>query len=442
MPRPELRNIDDYEVFLTEAMTPWSPAQRAAFAGAIAERWLTAYDTFSAEEGWGDPASLRRSLDAAWNHVQGCQLKESDVRRYVEQIEQVTPHMDDFDAEEALIACAVLMDTLRSCGRPENSIPFASRAALGVFEGLVEEWPIDPASQEGVWKKSAVRKELQAQLQLIGQISAIPSLDAGAIKELRAWAASSAATLPAKPKAKESAELTNQTAFEQYRRMVESDIKGQVTLPMDVEPGSYLFAMSYLGYWMGRYSRRAQTINGSYGRLADKVGVNSLVARNQALDAAEDEQPEWDNEVRELVEMCLQNNSRMNVLDAASIETPHGYGPSLRRLWLQGRRLGASDLDAWNFVRSWSSHRPPAWQAEDVRKRKGWAFSTPELGQKLAKELSWKRTNNAVHPWETEAEGEIWRIRINDFPDEILYSLVVAGNDAGDFHDWPESWRR
>jgi hypothetical protein len=39
---------------------------------------------------------------------------------------------------------------------------------------------------------------------------------------------------------------------------------------------------------------------------------------------------------------------------------------------------------------------------------------------------------------------EIWRIRINDFPDELMYSLMIGGENAGDFHfhDWPETWRR
>ena len=62
MPNQELKSIDDYEAFLTETMTPWSPQQRVALAAAIAEHWLPAYESFSAEEEWGDPASLRRSL--------------------------------------------------------------------------------------------------------------------------------------------------------------------------------------------------------------------------------------------------------------------------------------------------------------------------------------------------------------------------------------------
>ncbi len=122
MANQDLKSLDEYEVFLTEKMTPWSPQQRVALAAAIAEHWLPAYESFSAEEDWGDPASLRRSLDAVWSYVQGRVLAERDVARHIQQVEEITPHMDDFDAEQALIACAVIMDALQTCGGPESTM--------------------------------------------------------------------------------------------------------------------------------------------------------------------------------------------------------------------------------------------------------------------------------------------------------------------------------
>ncbi len=38
--------------------------------------------------------------------------------------------------------------------------------------------------------------------------------------------------------------------------------------------------------------------------------------------------------------------------------------------------------------------------------------------------------------------GEEWLIRMNDFPDEPLYTLVVDGRDVIHFNDWPSEWRR
>jgi hypothetical protein len=49
---------------------------------------------------------------------------------------------------------------------------------------------------------------------------------------------------------------------------------------------------------------------------------------------------------------------------------------------------------------------------------------------------------DAAYPWDAEVDGARWRIRLNGFPDEIMYTLIVDGKEARAFHDWPERWRR
>jgi hypothetical protein len=81
-------------------------------------------------------------------------------------------------------------------------------------------------------------------------------------------------------------------------------------------------------------------------------------------------------------------------------------------------------------------------KVEDQRKMKGSAHSAPELGDKLARELSWRSTGDPIYPWAAEVDGNSWRVRVNDFPDELMYSLMIGSENAGDFHDWPETWQR
>ena len=76
--------LDDHEPLLRSMRAGLTRAevrqtvQRVALAAAMAERWLPVYEVFSAAEQWGDPANLRRSLDAVWNHLRGRLLSSSD----------------------------------------------------------------------------------------------------------------------------------------------------------------------------------------------------------------------------------------------------------------------------------------------------------------------------------------------------------------------------
>lgn len=43
---------------------------------------------------------------------------------------------------------------------------------------------------------------------------------------------------------------------------------------------------------------------------------------------------------------------------------------------------------------------------------------------------------------EATVEGKPWTVRINDFPDEPLFTLLIAGVEVMHFDDWPEFWHR
>ncbi len=36
----------------------------------------------------------------------------------------------------------------------------------------------------------------------------------------------------------------------------------------------------------------------------------------------------------------------------------------------------------------------------------------------------------------------VWKIRMNDFPDEPLYTLIVDGAEKIHFNDWPDEWAK
>jgi hypothetical protein len=56
--------------------------------------------------------------------------------------------------------------------------------------------------------------------------------------------------------------------------------------------------------------------------------------------------------------------------------------------------------------------------------------------------LFWVRTKSAEFPFELRSDGQLWRIRINDFPDEPMYTLFIEHEEIESFDDWPISWKK
>jgi hypothetical protein len=65
------------------------------------------------------------------------------------------------------------------------------------------------------------------------------------------------------------------------------------------------------------------------------------------------------------------------------------------------------------------------------------------LEDAIARVLTWRETEDVDYPWETTVDGQVWRIRLGDFPAEAAYGLVVGNDEIGTFDRWPkETWSR
>lgn len=434
----EFDNLDHYESFIRTTIESWSPARRTVLVAAMAERWLPAYETFSTSEDWGDPAILRQSLDAVWNTLSGKVSSSIDWSRLRNQIHDVTPHMDDFDANEALCACVIIQYAINCCIDKENLMP-TLMAVLSGLEAVRPDLLMVDRVPARLWKQAAVHKEINKQLRLIEQIKTLENVD-NAHQTLKSFLAdpTMAGELRSRPKTgRVPAGRTNQQAFEQYRQIIQLDIKSAAT-GLDPRENPELSTILYLSAWMGRYSRRKQILSGEYGFLADQIAVTLLLAKNRARDLAETHIPVWEPDMRWTIDLCYQNT--MNGLDAGAPEGPHGYGPSLRRLWVEAKRRGLSDQQAWDDIQAWARHSPEAWGTKS--KGEGLSENATALRDLLIRPLNWIATGDLDIPWATDVDGTPWQVRLNDFPDEVMYSLLTDGKVVGNFHDWPKIWGR
>ncbi|HEX8146586.1 MAG TPA: hypothetical protein VF591_05360 [Pyrinomonadaceae bacterium] len=52
----------------------------------------------------------------------------------------------------------------------------------------------------------------------------------------------------------------------------------------------------------------------------------------------------------------------------------------------------------------------------------------------------WRNGTNPEYPYATDFKGKKCLIRLNNFPNEKLYTLIVDGVEIADFDDWPDSF--
>jgi hypothetical protein len=54
--------------------------------------------------------------------------------------------------------------------------------------------------------------------------------------------------------------------------------------------------------------------------------------------------------------------------------------------------------------------------------------------------LVWEQTGDGEVPFQTKVGARVLTIRVNDFPAEPLYTLLVDGEAVEDLNDWPAAW--
>ncbi|GIH25638.1 hypothetical protein Aph01nite_39480 [Acrocarpospora phusangensis] len=56
--------------------------------------------------------------------------------------------------------------------------------------------------------------------------------------------------------------------------------------------------------------------------------------------------------------------------------------------------------------------------------------------------IAWAHTGDGEFPYRADVGGDALTLRVNDFPAEPLYTLIVNGHEHLDLDDWPRSWVR
>lgn len=65
-----------------------------------------------------------------------------------------------------------------------------------------------------------------------------------------------------------------------------------------------------------------------------------------------------------------------------------------------------------------------------------------EIEPFLRTPVTWGRTGELLRPFSAVVNGQTWIVRIGEFPEEPLYTLIVDAVTVGSFSTWPEGWDR
>jgi hypothetical protein len=241
--------------------------------------------------------------------------------------------------------------------------------------------------------------------------------------------------------------ISNQAKYEFYRTVMEkfiSDPSRQKKLSATDAGGQ----IQLLSAWLHRYKFRYLSIESNPTfptQLADRPAASLLAARHGERDAQFPNLPSWPEST-----VFFFNTALLSSREAAQdwngapplLQTSHAYGPSLREIWAKGTAAGAGDSAGWSEIRDWVLYRPPHWDVDDRRKTAKNPLYDRNLAPRLDTEVIWNSTNDSDFPWSAQSGSETWRVRLNDFPDEYMYSLMAGDHLIGDFHDWPDAWHR
>lgn len=56
--------------------------------------------------------------------------------------------------------------------------------------------------------------------------------------------------------------------------------------------------------------------------------------------------------------------------------------------------------------------------------------------------IVWEHSGDGEFPYRARVDGRTYTIRVNDFPAEPLYTLLIDSAEVGDLGDWPSAWIR
>lgn len=64
------------------------------------------------------------------------------------------------------------------------------------------------------------------------------------------------------------------------------------------------------------------------------------------------------------------------------------------------------------------------------------------MNKRSERGVTFRASADPRHPFEAEVDGQPWKVRLNEFPERSLYTLIVADQEVEELTEWPAAWTR
>jgi hypothetical protein len=190
-----------------------------------------------------------------------------------------------------------------------------------------------------------------------------------------------------------------------------------------------LFIGTLLSHWLVGYNSRRDALQ----YIEDLPARDLLIGRHRAANALYQTVPRLPKLHMDYVGAMLADAHPYG-LDVTTLSDIPSYGRSFLSLWTEAQNLCLSDKKILAHFWRWRYARPAAWGRIDSMDSK--------LSRLLRQKIEWRTTSDCLFPWEIAGGRSRLRVRLNDYPDEVMYTLFRGDLPVGDFHDWPHTWDR
>jgi hypothetical protein len=143
-------------------------------------------------------------------------------------------------------------------------------------------------------------------------------------------------------------------------------------------------------------------------------------------------------QMRDVADREILHNRNRSVFHGAAV-------PSVQWLMDQAKAKGFDETGQYENVLRWVL-RPDLYFYEWIESGgakfkclKTWKKGDP---RPLESPISFLGTEDAESPLRAEVNGQVWTVRVNDFPEAPMYTLAVDGTEVMDFDNWPKKWSR